>query len=68
MRRSKLLAKLPDAGNPFIASTTKCVWETYTWPRIELGYGDNVKEDWAISRIMSKSVTLGYDRFSENAW
>jgi len=41
------------------------VLETYTWPGIEPGYGNNV-EDWAISRIMSKSAMLGYDRFSEN--
>ena len=65
MRRSKLLAKPTDAGNPSRVSTTKCVWETYAWPGIEPGYGDNV-ENWAISRIMSKSAMLGYDRFSEN--
>jgi hypothetical protein len=65
VRRRKLLAKLPVAGNPSRVSTTKCVWETYAWPGIEPGYGDNV-ENWAISSQTSKSVMLGYDDDPEN--
>ena len=30
-------------GEILTASTTKCVWETSAWPRIELGYGNNVR-------------------------
>ena len=30
-------------GEILRASTTKCVWETSTWPRTELGYGNNVR-------------------------
>jgi hypothetical protein len=37
-------------GEPLRTSTTKYVWETCIWPRIELGYGNNV-EDWAIRRL-----------------
>ena len=30
-------------GEILRASTTKYVWETSVWPRIELGYGNNVR-------------------------
>lgn len=63
----KTLCEITRCGKPLRALTTKCVLETNTWPRTELGYGKNVK-DWAIRRIMSKSATLGYDRFSETEW
>lgn len=49
--------KITGCGNPLRASTTKCVWETDAWPRMELGYGKNV-EDWAIRRSAPKDDLL----------
>lgn len=46
-------------GKPLRALTTKSVLETCRWPRMELGYGNNVK-DWAI-----RSVTL-YVRYAKD--
>lgn len=38
-------------GETLRALTTKCNWETFTWPRIELGYSNNVK-DWVIRMVI----------------
>lgn len=46
-------------GEVLRALTTKFVMETHRWPRMELGYGNNVK-DWAI-----RSVTL-YVRYAKD--
>lgn len=66
VRIAKIRAKLRDVGESLRASTTKCVLETYAWPRMELGYGNNV-DDWVIRSRVSKSVKLGYDADSEAA-
>ena len=66
MRIAKFRAKLRDVGESLRASTTKYVWETNVWPRMELGYGNNV-DDWVIRSRVSKSVKPGYDADSEAA-
>ena len=66
MRISKIRAKLRVVGESVRASTTKYVWETSVWPRIELGYGNNVEDSVIRSRV-SKSVMPGYDADTEAA-
>ena len=66
VRIATIRAKLRVVGESVRASTTKYVWETSVWPRIELGYGNNVEDSVIRSRV-SKSVVLGYDADSEIA-
>jgi hypothetical protein len=66
VRIANFRAKLRVVGESVRAFSTKCVWETYTWPRIELGYGNNLNDSVIRSRV-SKSVVLGYDADTEAA-
>ena len=50
--RKKSLQDYLLFGKPLRASTTKSVLETLRWPRIELGYSNNV-EDWAIRMVIT---------------
>ena len=58
--------KTAGCGKSLRAFSTKYDWETIIWPRIELGYGNNLN-DWVIRSRVSKSVKLGYDADSEIA-
>ena len=66
VRTQIVRAKLRVVGEAVREFSTKCAWETNTWPRTELGYGNNLNYSVIRSRV-SKSVMLGYDADSEIA-
>ena len=51
-------ATLSNCGKPLRAKTTKVFIEIYYWPRIILGYGNNVL-DWAIRSQASSKIEEG---------